>query len=49
MVEDPRGGWYVVTKRTGRKHSLEPLSKETALAQMKALYLRVPESRSKKS
>ena len=33
------GGYWVVTKDTGRKHSLKPLPKEKALAQMRALYV----------
>jgi hypothetical protein len=33
-----KGGYYVITEGTGKKHSLKPLSKTTAEAQMKALY-----------
>jgi hypothetical protein len=33
-----KGGYYVVTEATGKKHSLKPLPKMTAEAQMKALY-----------
>ena len=32
--------YYVVTHETGRKHSLEPLPKAKAEAQMRALYAR---------
>ena len=33
--------FYVVTQHTGKKHSLEPLTKLKAEAQMRALYARV--------
>lgn len=33
------GGYWVITKSTGKKHSIKPLTKEMAIAQMKALYL----------
>jgi hypothetical protein len=33
-----KGGYYVVTEGSGKKHSKKPLSKDTAEAQMKALY-----------
>jgi hypothetical protein len=33
-----KGGYYVVTEGSGKKHSLKPLPKTTAEAQMKALY-----------
>jgi len=32
--------YYVITTHTGRKHSLEPLPKARAEAQMRALYAR---------
>ena len=32
--------YYVVTQNTGRRHSLEPLTKAKAEAQMRALYAR---------
>ena len=35
-----RNKYYVITHATGRKHSLEPLSKAKAEAQMRALYAR---------
>jgi hypothetical protein len=31
------GGWFVVTKGTGRRHSRKPLSRERAVAQLRAL------------
>jgi len=31
-------GYYVITEGTSKKHSLKPLSKDTAERQMKALY-----------
>jgi hypothetical protein len=34
--------YWVVNKETGKKHSKEPLPKETAVAQMKALYASEP-------
>jgi hypothetical protein len=33
-----KGGYYVVTEESGKKHSKKPLSKATAEAQMRALY-----------
>jgi len=33
-----KGGYYVITEGTGKKHSKKPLSKDTAERQMKALY-----------
>jgi hypothetical protein len=33
-----KGGYYVVTEGSGKKHSKKPLSKDTAERQMKALY-----------
>ena len=30
--------YFVITKSTGRKHSLKPLAKSVAEAQMRALY-----------
>ena len=30
--------YFVLTKATGKPHSLKPLTKEKALAQMRALY-----------
>jgi len=37
-LKKARGGYYVVTEGTGKKHSKKPLSKDTAERQMKALY-----------
>ena len=37
-LEPVSGGYYVETKATGKRHSKEPLSKETATKQMRALY-----------
>lgn len=37
-LKKARGGYYVVTEETGKKHSKKPLSKDTAERQMKALY-----------
>jgi hypothetical protein len=31
--------YWVITKETGRHHSIEPLPKEDAIAQMRALYV----------
>jgi hypothetical protein len=33
-----KGGYYVITEGTGKKHSNKPLPKMNAEAQMKALY-----------
>jgi len=38
QLSKAKGGYYVITEATGKKHSLKPLSKATAEAQMKALY-----------
>jgi hypothetical protein len=38
QLSKSKGGYYVITEGTGKKHSLKPLSKATAEAQMKALY-----------
>ena len=37
-LKKAKGGYYVVTEGTGKKHSNKPLPKTTAEAQMKALY-----------
>ena len=37
-LKKARGGYYVVTEGSGKKHSKKPLSKDTAERQMKALY-----------
>jgi hypothetical protein len=37
-LQKAKGGYYVITEGTGKKHSLKPLPKMTAEAQMKALY-----------
>jgi hypothetical protein len=38
MLQKAKGGYYVITEETGKKHSNKPLPKMTAEAQMKALY-----------
>jgi hypothetical protein len=38
MLQKAKGGYYVVTEGSGKKHSKKPLSKDTAERQMKALY-----------
>jgi hypothetical protein len=38
MLQKAKGGYYVITEATGKKHSNKPLPKMTAEAQMKALY-----------
>lgn len=38
IVGAKKGGYYVITQETGRKHSKKPLTKTTAEKQMKALY-----------
>jgi len=37
-LKKAKGGYYVVTEASGKKHSKKPLSKDTAERQMKALY-----------
>jgi hypothetical protein len=37
-LKKAKGGYYVVTETTGKKHSKKPLSKDTAERQMRALY-----------
>jgi hypothetical protein len=37
-LQKAKGGYYVITEGTDKKHSLKPLSKDTAERQMKALY-----------
>ena len=41
IVEVAPGKFFVENKETGRRYSLNPLSKEMAEKQMKALYARV--------
>ena len=36
-IEKVKGGYYVVTTDTGRKHSNHPISKEKAEAQLRIL------------
>ncbi len=38
QLEKCKGGYYVVNKDTGMRHSLKPLPLERAEAQMRALY-----------
>ena len=38
MLQKAKGGYYVITEGSGKKHSLKPLPKMIAEAQMKALY-----------
>ena len=47
-LQETPTGWFVVTTSTGRRHSAEPLTKSKALAQMKALYVHLPEERASK-
>jgi hypothetical protein len=37
-LKKAKGGYYVVTEASGKKHSNKPLSKDMAERQMKALY-----------
>lgn len=39
------GGWVVESEDTGKVHSNHPLSKESASAQMRALYANVPDAK----
>lgn len=38
LVRSKNGKYFVVTKRSGKRHSKRPLSKEMAIRQMRALY-----------
>lgn len=38
-IKPVKGGFYVITKPTGRKHSKKPLPKARAVKQLRALYL----------
>jgi hypothetical protein len=38
ILSKAKGGYFVKTEDTGKKHSKKPLSKEMAQKQMKALY-----------
>lgn len=40
-LKKSKGGFYVETKDTGRKHSLAPLPLAKAVKQMRALYYNV--------
>ena len=37
-IKASKGGYYVITEGSGKKHSKKPLTKEMAEKQMKALY-----------
>jgi hypothetical protein len=37
-IKKVKGGYYVVTEGTNKKHSKKPLPEERAKAQMRALY-----------
>lgn len=39
-----KGGYFVVTKETGKKHSNKPLTKKEAESQMRALYANAKDS-----
>lgn len=38
-LKKAKGGYFVITEPTGRKHSKKPLPKERAVKQLRALYL----------
>ena len=38
-LKKAKGGYYVITQGTEKKHSKKPLTKEMAERQMKALYI----------
>ena len=38
-IKKADGGYYVVTKETGRKHSKKPMTKEMAKKQLAALHV----------
>lgn len=42
-----KGGYYVITEGTGKKHSKKPLTKQNAEGQMKALYYAMKNAKKK--
>jgi hypothetical protein len=47
-LEKAKGGYYVATEGTGKRHSKKPLPKERAKAQMRALYVNLMNSDARK-
>lgn len=47
-LEKVKGGYYVATEGTGKRHSKKPLPKERAKAQMRALYVNLVDADKKK-
>ncbi len=47
-LEKAKGGYYVATEGTGKRHSKKPLPKERAKAQMRALYVHLMDADRKK-
>lgn len=45
IISKSKGGYFVKTEGTGKKHSLKPLSKEMAERQMRALYYSVKDAK----
>lgn len=46
-LKEARGGYYVITEGTGKKHSKKPLTKQNAEGQMKALYYAMKNAKKK--
>jgi hypothetical protein len=39
-LKEVKGGYYVINEKTGKRYSEKPMSRERAIKQLRALYLR---------